>query len=72
MENMWSNKASMANIMMSNIEICNNEMLKVERGTRDNQIFFRGIGGLAPTPSPRCDTHEELCHLPNHQEMGAL
>ena len=62
----------MTNIMMSNMEKCNDKDLKIERGTRDNQIFSRGIGGLAPTPSPRCDTHEELCHLPNHQEMGAL
>ena len=58
--------------MMSNMKKCKDKVLKVERGTRDNRIFLRGIDGLAPTPSPRCDTHEELCHLPNHQEIGAL
>jgi hypothetical protein len=33
-------------------------------------IFSRGIGDLAITPNPRCDTHKGLCHLPYHIDNG--
>ena len=46
------------------------EMRKRKESARDNRIFSCGIGGLAPTPNPRCGTHQELCHLPCHQDDG--
>jgi hypothetical protein len=46
-------------------------MLEKVKWTRDNRIFSRGIDVLAHTPSPRCDTHKEYCHLPSHQDEGA-
>jgi hypothetical protein len=33
-------------------------------------IFSRGIGDLAITPNPRCDTHKGLCHLSCHIDNG--
>jgi hypothetical protein len=33
-------------------------------------IFSCGIGDLAITPNPRCDTHKGLCHLPCHIDTG--
>jgi hypothetical protein len=33
-------------------------------------IFSRGIGDLAITPNPRCDTHQGYSHLPSHQDEG--
>jgi hypothetical protein len=38
-------------------------MLESKGGKR---IFSRGIGDLAITPNPRCDTHKGLYHLPCH------
>jgi hypothetical protein len=43
-------------------------MLESKGGKR---IFSRGIGDLAITPNPRCDTHQGYSHLPSHQDEGA-
>ena len=42
-----------------------------EEGHETTGFFPHGFDVLAHTPSPRCDTHKEYCHLPSHQDEGA-